>query len=92
MTGSRLKLAMKDAEIQRLQASLQSREAEDQSTLIENLRTDMTALIEKNQRSRYSLSTYSLNQSYNLHCKKQLKGKISLYYLNIGVLWYYENL
>ena len=85
---------MKDAEIQRLQASLQSREAEDQSNLIENLRTDMTALIEKNQRSRYSLSkqTYSLNQSYNLHCKKQSKGKISLFYLNMGVLWYYENL
>ena len=79
---------MKDAEIQRLQASLQSREAEDQSTLIENLRTDMTALIEKNQRSRYSFSkqTYTLNQSYNLHCKKQRKGKISLC-LNISVLW-----
>ena len=48
----RMKLALKDAEIQRLQASLQARETEDQSALINNLRTDMAALIEKNQRSK----------------------------------------
>ena len=44
---------MKDAEIQRLQASLQERQADDQSDLIENLRTDLQNMIEKNQRSKY---------------------------------------
>ena len=52
LTVSRMKLALKDAEIQRLQASLQAKESEDQSVAIENLRTDMAALIEKNQRSK----------------------------------------
>jgi septum formation topological specificity factor MinE len=46
---------MKDAEIQRLQASLQERQADDQSSLIENLRTDLQNMIEKNQRSEFNL-------------------------------------
>lgn len=50
----RLKLAMKDGEIQRLQACLQERQANDQTDLIENLRTDLQNMIEKNQRSMYT--------------------------------------
>ena len=43
---------MKDGEIQRLQANLQERQANDQSDLIENLRIDLQNMIEKNQRSK----------------------------------------
>ena len=53
-----MKLALKDAEIQRLQASLQAKESEDQSMAIENLRTDMAALIEKNQRSKLQIQAF----------------------------------
>lgn len=43
---------MKDAEIQRLQTSLQEvKQSEDQSNMIDNLRTDLQNMIEKNQRS-----------------------------------------
>lgn len=45
---------MKDGEIQRLQACLQERQANDQTDLIENLRTDLQNMIEKNQRSMYT--------------------------------------
>ena len=48
---SRMKLALKDAEIQRLQTSLQERELQDQSSVIDSLRSDLEAMIEKNQRS-----------------------------------------
>ena len=44
---------MKDGEIQRLQANLQERQANDQSDLIENLRIDLQNMIEKNQRSKH---------------------------------------
>jgi len=46
---------MKDGEIQRLQANLQERQANDQSDLIENLRIDLQNMIEKNQRSKLVL-------------------------------------
>jgi len=43
---------MKDAEIERLRSGQQQRQQEvDQAGVIENLRTDLNNLIERNQRS-----------------------------------------
>ena len=79
-----MKLALKDAEIQRLQASLQARETEDQSAVIDNLRTDMAALIEKNQRSNWILFELlflfmiELFGMYHLSMKKSVICEFSL--------------
>lgn len=65
---------MKDAEIQRLQSSLQEKQAEDQSGVIENLRTDLQNMIEKNQRSErnynFSITHYQID-----HCIKVVRSK-----------------
>ncbi|WAR30992.1 CCD18-like protein [Mya arenaria] len=53
LSDLRLKLAMKDSEIERLKASQQERQAaNDQSELVENLRTDLNNMIERNQRKQ----------------------------------------
>ena len=48
---------MKDAEIQQLQATLQSREISDQTQVIDNLRTELTALVENNRQGTILLTT-----------------------------------
>lgn len=71
---------MKDGEIQRLQASLQERQTNDQSDLIDNLRTDLQNMIEKNQRSMFcccqlddwtviTVFKWPLKMSFSLVCK-----------------------
>ena len=45
-----MQLAMKDAEIQSLQATLQSREASSQTAVMESLKSDLTSLIDNNQK------------------------------------------
>ncbi|XP_052220166.1 coiled-coil domain-containing protein 18-like isoform X2 [Dreissena polymorpha] len=51
LSDLRLKLAMKDAEIEKLKAGNQERQVQEQAGVIENLRTDLSNMIEKNQRS-----------------------------------------
>lgn len=48
-----MQLAMKDAEIQSLQASLQSKEASSQTVVIESLKSDLTSLIDNNKKGWY---------------------------------------
>lgn len=44
---------MKDAEIQSLQANLQSKEASSQTAVIESLKSDLTSLLDNNQKGWY---------------------------------------
>lgn len=43
---------MKDAEIQRLQADIQAKEVSNQTQIIENLHTELTAMVESNKHGK----------------------------------------
>jgi hypothetical protein len=58
-----MQLAMKDAEIQSLQATLQSREASSQTAVMESLKSDLTSLIDNNQKGAFVLFQENLSWS-----------------------------
>lgn len=56
----RMQLAMKDAEIQRLQSCLQSQEASSQTMLIESLRQELTSMLENKHQGGCSTINISI--------------------------------
>lgn len=53
---NRMQLAMKDAEIQRLQSCLQSQEASSQTVLIESLRQELTGMLENKHQGQWPMT------------------------------------
>ncbi|XP_048774009.2 coiled-coil domain-containing protein 18-like isoform X2 [Ostrea edulis] len=80
----RMQLAMKDAEIQRLQSCLQSQEASSQTVLIESLRQELTSMLENKHQGAHRVQELEMLVSQYEADKSRLVGEITELKREIG--------
>ncbi|XP_078326319.1 uncharacterized protein LOC111125234 isoform X2 [Crassostrea virginica] len=80
----RMQLAMKDAEIQRLQSCLQSQEASSQTVLIESLRQELTSMLENKHHGAHKVQELEMLVSQYEADKSRLVGEIAELKREIG--------
>ncbi|KAK3087562.1 hypothetical protein FSP39_007553 [Pinctada imbricata] len=73
----RMKLAMKDAEIQRLQSSLQAQEVSSQTAIIDNLRRELTSMLDSNKQGLNKAHELEVIISRQEADKEKLSNKIT---------------